>query len=84
MNRGDRWCRTGRAILQAVREVREEDNQRGVRRSKMDMKHTVIQKAKAEAGDLMYSCLMEAQWERPLAEAGAMMINYYNKEAQLS
>ena len=28
VSRGDRWCKTGRAILQAVREVCEEDNQR--------------------------------------------------------
>ena len=42
----------------------------------------VIQKAK-EAGDLMYLCLLEAQWEVPFAEAGARMIQYHNKEVQM-
>ena len=82
VNKGDRWVRTGLGILQAVQEIRQEDRRTGTVRTKKERNNEVIRKAR-EAGDLLFSCLLRAKWEKEFADVGARMIKRYNMEAQL-
>ena len=67
MNKGDRWVRTGLGILQAVQEIRQEDSRTGTVRAKKERNKEAIRKARA-AGDLLFSCLLRAQWENEFAD----------------